>query len=110
MSDRIQTFHIADARTFDGDPFEVAERAVRQASAVTKILTQTIADARLMARNAQLERELLTTGECDAPGYEDSPEARTFDALSESVAEVERKLGLLARSVAFNPRAPLGPA
>lgn len=63
-----------------------------------------------MARNAQLERELLTTGECDAPAYEESAEARTFDSLKESIEQIERKLGLLARSAAFNPRAPLGPA
>lgn len=103
----IQTFTIADPRTFDGDPFEVAERAVRQSEAVARILTQTIDGSRLMARNAQLERELLATGECDAPAYEQSAEGRRFTALKESIQEVERQLGILARAAGFNPKSPL---
>jgi len=110
LSDTVQTFTLVDPRSLDGDPFDVAERAVRQAEALTRLLAQSINGARLMARNAQLERELLQTGECDAPAYDLSAEGRSFDALSDTVKEIERKLGVLARAAGFNPKAPLGPA
>lgn len=106
----IQSFTIADPRTFDGDPFEVAERAVRQSQAVVKVALQSLDGARLMARNAQLERELLTTGECDAPAYENSAEARKFDTVRSDLENAEERLRVLAKAVAFNPKAPLGPA
>ena len=102
---RVQTFTLADPRSFDGDPYEVAERAVRQAEAVARVLVQTIDGARLMARNAQLERELAMTGECDAVAYDESAEGRRFDSIKEAIEECQRKLKPLAAAVRFDPRA-----
>lgn len=100
-----KTFVITDPRAFDGDPFECAERSVRQAEAVARLLVECLDGARLMARNAQMERDLLQTGECDAPAYDDSAEGRRFDSIREAVEECERKLKPLAVAAAFNPKA-----
>lgn len=103
----IQSFSIADPRTFDGDPFEVAERAVRQVEALARLTAQAVDGARLMARNAQLERELLASGECDAVAYDSSAEGLRFDRVKADLAEVERSLGILARAAGYNPKTPL---
>lgn len=99
-----KTFVITDPRTFDGDPYEVAERAVRQAEAVAKLLLQSIDGARLMARNAQMERDLALHGQCDAPAYDESAEGRRFATIKEAIEECERKLKPLAAAVRYNPK------
>lgn len=104
MTTIAQKFVVTDPRTFDGDPYEVAHRAVRQAEAVAAILLSCIDGARLMARNAQLERELALTGSCDAPAYDESAEGRRFATIREAIEECERKLKPLAVAVSYNPK------
>lgn len=108
MTKPTQTFTIADPRTFEGDPYEVAERAARQAGALARLLGQTIDSARIMARNAQMERDLALTGECDAPGYDESAEGRRFADVRKLATDAEKNLAVLARAARFNPKAPLG--
>lgn len=60
-----------------------------------------------MARNAQLERDLIATGECDAAAYDESAENRRFEAIAQRLANVERDLGVLVKVAGFNPKAPL---
>lgn len=110
MTTNTQTFTVADPRTFDGDPFEVAQRAVAQALGTAKLLEQTVAWARLMARNAEMEREILRGEDPDAAGFDVSAQGRKYDALVESLETIEEQLRLLARVAGFNPRTPLGPA
>jgi hypothetical protein len=100
-------FVITDPRTYDGNPYEVAERAVRQAEALAGILVETIELAALMARNAEMERDLVMTGECDAPGWPDSAQGRRYTALGTVVGEVEKALGGLAKAAAFDPKAKI---
>jgi hypothetical protein len=104
---RTQQFTVADPRTFDGDPYEVAERAVRQAAAVAAILKQAIDSAYLMARNAQMERDLVASGECDAYAYDESAEGRRFATIKAEVENVESRLKPLTRAVGYNPKQPL---
>lgn len=103
-----KSFTIADPRTFEGDPYEVAERACRQAAALARLTGGAIDSARVMARNAQMERDLAATGECDAPGYDESPEGKRFAAAREAATALEKNLAVLARAARFNPKAPLG--
>ena len=98
---------MTDPRTFDGDPFEVAQRAAIQAEAVAQILTKCVADAALMARNAQAERDLLRTGGCDMAGYADTAEGRRFASIHERITSAQSDLSILARAVGFNPKRPL---
>ncbi len=107
MTNPTQQFTVADPTTFDGDPFEVAERALRQASAVAGILEGMLSGARSMARNAEMERQLLATGECDAAAFEDSAQARKFDQVTNDAAAIKARLSALAMAAGYNPRKPV---
>lgn len=103
-----QSFTIADPRTFDGNPYEVAERAVRQAEAVAKLLSETVESAKIMARNAEMERE-LTRGEDPLPvEWENGPHGRKFDEVGSAAAAAQKALKMLAQSAGFDPKRPLG--
>lgn len=98
---------MADPRTFDGDPYEVASRAVRQAEAVTRILATAVDGAHVMTRNAELERQLVVSGECDAIAYEDSAENRRWVRINEAVQQVQKDLAVLVKVAGFNPKGRL---
>jgi hypothetical protein len=98
------TFVVTDPRTYDGDPYEVAERATRQAEAVATILAKCVADATVMARNAQMERELSATGECDAAGFEESPQGGRYVKVLESATYCKDQLKILTKAAGFNPK------
>lgn len=106
QSDKTQSFTVADPATFDGDPFEVAERALQQSAAIARILRGTLKGARAMARNAEMERHLYADGECDAREFENSPQARALDNLLTDLACAERTLKTVAKAAAYNPRKP----
>lgn len=106
MTHQPKTFTIADPRTFDGDPFEVAERACLQSAAVAGILADSLDGTRLMVRNAELERQLLTEGECDAPGFDEAPQGRRLNALIEEAKAAQKRLETLAKAAAYNPKNP----
>lgn len=102
-----QSFVIADPRTFDGNPYEVAQRAAEQAAALARLLAYATEVARLMARNAQLERELVATGSCDAPAYDRSVEGQRFVRVKYAALEAEKNLKVLALAAGFDPKRPL---
>lgn len=106
MTHQPKTFTIADPRTFDGDPFEVAERACQQSAAVAGILADSLDGTRIMVRNAELERQLLTDGECDAVGFDDSPQGRRLNALLEQAKAAQKALETLAKAASYNPKNP----
>jgi hypothetical protein len=99
---------ITDPREFDGDPFEVAERAVNQAGALTTILRSNVELAFVMARNAEMERQIIDTGEPSAADFETSVHARKLQKIVADLRDAEKTLRTLARAVGFNPKAPLG--
>jgi hypothetical protein len=102
----MKQFTVADPRTFEGDPFEVAERAVRQAGAIAEVLQDTLASTRLMVRNAQLERELLTDGECDAAGFDESPQGRKLSEIVRTTEGAIKSLNFLVQAASYNPKHP----
>lgn len=100
----MQTFTIVDPRTLDGDPYEVAEHAARQAQAVARLLSQTVESARIMARNAEMERE-LARGDDPAPvEWEDGPYGRRFEEVKSAAEAAAKALDMLARASGFNPK------
>lgn len=101
-----KTFTIADPRTFDGDPFEVAERAALQAAGLARLLAQMVEGASLMARNAELERQLQASGECDPSEWEDHIQRKRMRAIQEAAEDAERTLNVLSRAAGYNPRRP----
>jgi hypothetical protein len=86
---------VQDPRTIDGDPYEVAGIATRQA----------IDDAYAMARNAELSRQLDSGQEADEQEWYDSAQARAYRKLMDATEEIERRLEKLAIAAEFNPRA-----
>lgn len=106
MTHQPKTFTITDPRTFDGDPFEVAERAALQSAAVAGILHECLEGAWIMVRNAELERQLLTDGDCDAPGFDDTPQGRRLVNLRTQAQDAQKALETLAKAAAYNPKNP----
>lgn len=103
-----RTFTVADPRQFDGDPFEVAERACAQAQAVARVLASCVTGAEVMARNAELTRNLAETrDDARATEWDSSAQAQKFRALAEEAESAERTLGQLSRAAGFNPKTPL---
>jgi hypothetical protein len=101
-----KTFTVADPATFDGDPFEVAQRAMEQARAVAGIFRFALEGALPMLRSAEMERQIYATGEADAEAFDTHAQARMIGAMVQDCAEVERMCGLLAKAAGFNPRHP----
>lgn len=98
---------MADPRFYDGDPYEVAARAARQAEAVARVLATALDGAHVMARNAELERQLATTNQCDAAAWEKSAQSRRWEDCREKIAAVEQSLAVLVKAAGFNPKAKL---
>lgn len=101
-----KTFTVADPATFDGDPFEVAERAVKQAGAVAGILRDTLNEARNMLRNAEMERQIYANGKADAEAFDTGPQNGILDSLIRNTDGTIKGTELLAKAAAFNPRHP----
>ena len=104
MTHNTQTFTLVDPRTFDGDPYEVAERACQQAEAIVRLASKAAEDAGVMARNAELSRQEDTGGAIDATAWEDSVHGRKFAGAHRDLKQVERSLGTLATAAGYNPK------
>lgn len=108
-----QTITIEDARTFEGDAYQVAERAIQQTRALGALFLENLESVDLMARNAELERQLAlgASGEdlrAGAATWPESPQGRRLKALSEALSEALEALPSLEKAVAFNPKAAVG--
>lgn len=101
------TFAVADPRTFDGDPYEVAERSVRQLSAVVGVAEALFDATDKMARNAEMERNIIDTGEPMGSEWRESPLGKQLGNVGEELAALRKRLAALAQAAGFNPRAPL---
>lgn len=108
MTQQTQSFTIADPRTFDGDPFEVADRAVAQAEGLAKLLQRATDDALVMARNAEMERELMRGEEPRPLTWEEGPHGRRFQQVKDDIDTAISQLGVLRKAAGFNPKRPLG--
>lgn len=92
----------------EGDPYEVAERACLQIAGLARMLSQQVELVNLMARNAELERALATTGDCTfaAATWPETGQALKLKTVQEDLAKIERDMTVLARAAAYNPRRP----
>ena len=99
-------FVVADPRTFDGDPYEVAERALKQAAGVASILEQMIDAADKMARNAEMERAFANHEDPKGSEWPRTVQARKLGAIKIAAADHKRTLLALAQAAGYNPRKP----
>lgn len=96
-------FTITDPRNFDGNPMQVAGRALRQAEALAEILVKYMDGAERMALNAELERQQILGLGMDAPGWPASPQGRLVAEAREELEAVRVKLARLAKIAAVDP-------
>lgn len=102
-----RTFTVQDPRLFEGDPYQVAERAVQQLAGMVALMRDLVEPTRLMVRNADLERS-LSAGiplENVAPDWPESPQGRILAHVEEELETMQKKLGTLSRAASYNPKA-----
>lgn len=104
MTHLTQSFVIADPRTFDGDPYEVADRAVAQLHGLLALIEQASGPALLMVRNAELERQLAAGDDPSVKAFEDSTQGRRWQEFRDAVAELRKEAMILRRAASFNPK------
>lgn len=107
MTHQTKTFAITDPRTFDGDCYEVAERAVAQLQGLLVLAEQAAGPTLLMVRNAELERQLAAGGEADVAAFEASAQGRRWKSLATNLEAARRELEVLKRVAAHNPKATI---
>lgn len=106
MTHEPQRFVVTDPRTFDGNAFEVAQRAVDQVLALARLTELSLGPTVLMARNAELERQMALGDEPDAAAWEQSTQAKQFASAVAELQNAQRRLRVLRRAVAFDPKHP----
>lgn len=95
-----------DPREFDGDPYDVAQRAVAQAEGILKVYRTALDAAYLMARNAEMERNLAMHKPPAGSDYLMGPQGRRFIKLQDVARTSEKDLQILQTAVAYNPKHP----
>lgn len=101
-----KNFVVTDPRTFDGDVFSVADRAVAQLAGLVKVSAEAAHDGELMALNAAMERDCQADQEPDAIGWPESPQGRRWAALHTSLEEISKQVNFLRLAAAYDPRHP----
>lgn len=102
----MKTFTITDPRTFDGNPFEVGQRAVEQLEALALLIRTEIPMAELMARNAEMTRRLDLGGEPEGDRWTEEPQGRQWRALIEETDALLKRLRVMKAATAFDPKHP----
>ena len=106
MTHTPRNFVIADPRDFDGDCFEVADRAVAQLQGLLQLTEEALDPARLMARNSELERQCQRDENCDAIGWDETAEGKRWSKVRVNLGVVKADLGTLRRVAGYNPKRP----
>lgn len=102
-----RTITIQDPRNFDGDPYQVAERAIAQLGGVIKAAQDIYEPTMLMVRNADLERSLAADVPLDeiAPSWPESPQGRSLSKIADDLGAIQLRLIALHKAAGYNPRA-----
>jgi hypothetical protein len=101
-----KTVTIQDPREFDGDPYQVAERAIQQLRGLILLAQELQESTDLMARSAELQRLLDLGNDLGDAGakWPESPQGRQLLIIAKQLEDTEVRLGRLERAVAFNPK------
>lgn len=106
MTAEHETLTYTDPRFIDGDPFEVADKALAQVEDIAKLLERAAGDAFVMARNAEQERMLYAAP--DKVPVIDRPTAvlSRISTFCSRAADTVREIEPVRRAARFNPRHP----
>lgn len=101
------TFTYTDPRLFDGNPYEVAEKATNQALSALRLAGRAMADAKVLVRNSYLQRQIDTSedGGISTP-FDKSGEGRAWESLLANRRDIERRLPNLAKAAGYDPAHP----
>lgn len=94
---------ITDPRQHDGNPFEVAEYAIAQCEGILDAYTKALEAAFLMARNADMERNIALGMPPAGSGYATSPQGRRFEQLRKATEDATETLRVLKKAAAYDP-------
>lgn len=96
-----------DPRSFDGDCYDVAKRAVQQLEGIYReVLNPAVESTMLMARNAYMERNIAMGNPPAGDAYLATAEGKKFVAIEAARVDALRALRLLKQAVAFDPKHP----
>jgi hypothetical protein len=99
-------FTVTDPRTYEGNPYEVAERAVKQMESLLGLTLVALDGAELMARNAYMERNLSERKPAGGSEWPDSPEGRRWTKLKATLIAQRPGVRALGAAAGFDPRHP----
>lgn len=105
-----RTITVTDPREFEGDPYQVAQRAIQQAAALAALLHENLYAVDLMARNAELERHLSASVDAaslraTANAWPESPQGRRIAQIRADILAAEERLRGMEKAAAYNPTA-----
>jgi Ni,Fe-hydrogenase I large subunit len=101
-----QTYTVVDPRTFDGNPYEVAGRAMRQLASLVEQMQALAPATSLMVRNAYMERNLAEGKDAGAKEWPESAQGRMISTVTEELSILQRQLNALAKAGEFDPKHP----
>ena len=104
-----RTITITDPREFDGDPYQVATRAVEQLKGILLLAAENLDAVDKMARNAELERLLSMQVDSQelrdqAHGWPESPQGRRLAGILDRLELSVKDLQGLEKAVGYNPK------
>lgn len=113
MPNRPTTLILPDPREFDGDPYQVAERAIQQLAGILDAFDALVEPTDLMLRNAELERLMALGVEGDdlrtqARAWPESPQAARLKGAQDLIREQKEALVVLSRAARYDPKAIRG--
>lgn len=99
-----QTFTVTDPRNFDGDPFDVAVRGVAQLKGVLDIASSLTHATMMMARNAEMERNMLNGEAAGVARWDDSAQGKQWAQIESELSGLIKRAQTLQRAAGFDPR------
>ena len=106
MTHQPKQFTVADPRTFDGNPYEAGARALAQLRGIVRLAELSLPATEIMARNAELERQMVDGGDPDASSWPTSAQGNKFKRIAEHLAGISQQLSVLERAASYDPRHP----
>jgi hypothetical protein len=101
-------FAFVSPNTFDGDPFEVAERSLKQAEALVMLARQALDESQPMVLNAVMELAIQTNPDADLKKViREWPEqglAKKLSRVRDDLTSAQKALAVAAAAAAYNPK------
>lgn len=101
----MQDFRYHDPRQLEGTPYEVAGAAFSQALSVGKLYQRALEDAFILARNAEMERNLQAGLAPDGAGFPDTALGCRMTATKDDFKRIQRMVTGEQSAACYDPSA-----